>query len=167
MEKGTIFVTLIFLAIIALPFVLTGYSRKKRKNGLFSQLSQLAGNDQGAISQHEFCSNFVIGLDEATNHLYFYKEANDRKLAKQVDLNSFRSCRLLTTSRTVGEGKERLLVIDKLELCFYPHDKSGPVEVVEVYNTEYDSLTLTGELQLAEKWETLLNERLRTLRKTA
>jgi len=57
-------------------------------------------------------------------------------------------------------------VVDKLELSFYPVEKGKPEISIEFYNDEYDSLTLSGELQLAEKWEKLLNEQLKTPKKT-
>jgi len=46
-------------------------------------------------------------------------------------------------------------------LYFYPADKTKHEEVIEVCNDKYDSLSLTGELQLVQKWEKLINERLK------
>ncbi|WP_372947839.1 hypothetical protein [Mariniphaga sp.] len=166
MDLGTIIITFIFIAIVTIPFVLTGYSKKRKKKNLLRKLTEIAGNEGGTISQHEFCSNFVIGLDEMANHLYFYKKGENMEIAKSINLREFKICRLLNTNRTIGEKKSSYSVIDKLELCFYPNDKNRPDESLEIYNDEYDSLTLSGELQLAEKWEKLLNERMKKLQKS-
>ena len=57
--------------------------------------------------------------------------------------------------------KRSLSIIDKLEFCFYPADKTKNEEVTEFYNDEYDSLSLTGELQLVHKWEKLISEKIK------
>jgi len=161
MDLGTIIITLVFITIVTVPFLLTGYSKKRKKNNLFRRLTEMAEGEDCVITQHEFCGNFVIGLDGMAGRLFFFKKVEKPEISISVNLREFKSCRLVNSNRTVGEKKSSYSVIDKLELCFYPHDKSKPDISVELYNDEYDSLTLTGELQLAEKWEKLLNERMK------
>lgn len=165
MDLGTIIITLVFIAIVTVPFVLTGYSKKRKNNSLFRRLTEMAENENGTITQHEFCSNFVIGLDGNANHLFFYKKAEDLEFAKSINLRDYKSCKTYNSNRTVGEKKAKYYVIDKLELSFYPAEKGTPEISIELYNDAYDSLTLSGELQLAEKWEKLLNERLKMVQK--
>lgn len=165
MDLGTIIVTLVFIAIVTVPFILTGYSKKRKKKNLFCRLTEMAENEDCIISYHEFCGDFVIGLDEVAGRLFFFKKSENHKIVQSVNLREFKSCRLVNSNRTVGDKKTNYSVIDKLELCFYPNDKSKPDILVELYNDEYDSLTLSGELQLAEKWEKLLNERMKTSKK--
>jgi hypothetical protein len=162
MDLGTIIITLVFITIVTVPFVLTGYSKKRKRKNLFNQISKMAEKEACVITQHEFCGNFVIGLDGAANRLFFFKKVENLEISKSVNLREFKSCRLINSNRTVGDKKSGYNVVDKLELCFYPNDKSKPDILVELYNDEYDSLTLSGELQLAEKWEKLLNERMKT-----
>jgi hypothetical protein len=162
MDLGTIVITLVFIAIVTVPFVLTGYSKKRKKKNLFHRLTEMAENEGCAITQHEFCGDFLIGLDEVADRLFFFKKSENHEIVQSVNLMEYKSCRLVNSNRTVGDKKTSYSVIDKLELCFYPNDKSKPDILVELYNDEYDSLTLTGELQLAEKWEKLLNERMKT-----
>ncbi len=161
MDLGTILITLVFIAIVTVPFVLTGYSKKRKKDSLFRRLTEMAENEECTITQHEFCADFIIGLDRMADRLFFYKKSENLEIAKSINLQEFKSCRLINSNRTLGEKKSSYNVIDKLQLCFYPHDKNKSEVSVEVYNDEYDSLTLSGELQLAEKWEKLLNERLK------
>jgi hypothetical protein len=162
MDLGTIITTLVFIAIVTVPFLLTGYSKKRKRNNLFRRLTEMAEDENCIITQHEFCGNFVIGLDGMAGRLFFFKKVENLEIAKSVNLREFKSCRFINSNRTVNDKKSSYNVVDKLELCFYPNDKSKPDISVELYNDEYDSLTLTGELQLAEKWEKLLNERMKT-----
>lgn len=166
MDLGTIIITLVFIAIVTVPFVLTGYSKKRMKNSLFRRLTEMAKNEDCMITQHEFCGDFVIGLDGMANRLFFFKKVENREIANSLNLREYKSCKVFNSNRTVGEKKEKLYVVDKLELSFYPVEKGKPEISIEIYNDEYDSLTLTGELQLIEKWEKLLNERLKTPQKT-
>ena len=161
MDLWTIIITLVFIAIVTVPFVITGYSKKRKKKNLFRRISEMAESEDCIITQHEICGDFVIGLDGMADHLYFFKKSENQEIAQNVNLLEFKSCRLINSSRTLGEKKSKYNVIYKLELCFYPNDKSKPDISIELYNDEFDSLTLSGELQLAEKWEKLLNERLK------
>jgi hypothetical protein len=44
-------------------------------------------------------------------------------------------------------------------------DKNKPDTKVEFYNADYDRLTLTGEVQLSEKWCKILNDKIAELAK--
>lgn len=165
MDLATIIITFIFIAIVTIPFVLTGYSKKRKKKNLFRRISEMAESEDCTITQHDFCAGFVIGLDRMSNRLFFYKKVENLEIAKSVNLREFKSCKTYNSNRTVGEKKEKYYVIDKLELTFYPAEKGTPGISIELYNDEYDSLTLSGELRLSEKWEKLLNERLKTPQK--
>jgi hypothetical protein len=162
MDSGTIIITVVFIAIVTTPFVLTTLSNKRKKKNLFRRLSEMAESEDCTITQQELCGNFVIGFDGMAGRFFFLKKTENLEISKSVNLREFKSCRLINSNRTVGDKKSSYSVVDKLELCFYPKDKSKPDISVELYNDEYDSLTLSGELQLAEKWEKLLNERMKT-----
>ena len=123
MDLGTILITLVFIAIVTVPFVLTGYSKKRKKNSLFRRLTEMAENEDCMITQHEFCGDFVIGLDGMANRLFFYKKVENLEFAKSVNLREYKSCKTYNSNRTVGEKKAKYYVIDKLELIFYPAEK--------------------------------------------
>jgi len=165
MNLGIIIITLVFLAIITVPFVLTGYSKKRKKTLLFRRLTEMAENEKSTLVQHEFCGDFAIGLDEMANHLFFCKKVENLKIEKSIDLRDYKSCKVFNSNRTIsGKSKnDKQYVLDKLELVLYPLKNETSEISLEIYNDEYDSLTLTGELELAQKWEKLLNERFKEL----
>jgi hypothetical protein len=161
MDSGTLIITIVFLVIVIFPFAVTGYSRKKKKKNLFCKLTEMAQTDNSSITQHEFCGDFVIGLDETANQLFFFKKRETTEIAVKINLKDFRKCSKFCSKREIGSKKEHYDVIDKLELCFYPKDRTIPNVLIEIYNDEHDSLTLSGELQLIEKWEKMLNDRMK------
>ena len=51
-------------------------------------------------------------------------------------------------------------VVDRIELTFVNQDKIKSDTMVSFYNSEYDRLTLSGEIQLAEKWSKIANAKI-------
>ncbi len=162
MDKGILLVTIIFLAIIILPFVFVGLSKKKKRGRFLSKITNQAELKGCVITRHEISNNFIIGIDDAKGCLFFYKKETDNEILKDIDLREFMSCKLLNVTRTAGDKQSQELV-HKLELSFYPLKNDKPVETIEFYNDENDSLTLSGELQVIERWEEQINSYLKTL----
>lgn len=161
MDKGTIVVTIVFIAIVTIPVILSGYAKQRKKKLLLHKINELADQKDCFITSHEFCSNFVIGFDEMAGFLFFYKKNENREISHSISIREFRNCRVLSSTREVSGNKDHSVIINKLELCFYPLVKTRQEEIIEFYNNEYDSLSLSGELQLIEKWEKMINERLK------
>ena len=65
MDKGILLVTIIFLAIIILPFVFVGLSKKKKRGRFLSKITNQAELKGCVITRHEISNNFIIGIDEA------------------------------------------------------------------------------------------------------
>ncbi len=165
MDKGILLVTIIFLAIIILPFVFIGLSKKKKRNRFLNKITNLADLRGCTITRHEISNNFIIGIDDSAGCLFFYKKEPDKEILRDFNLKEFKTCKLLNVSRTVNDKQNQLQLVQKLELCFYPIEEDQPEEVIEFYNDEYDSLTLSGELQMIERWEDQINKYLKTLHK--
>jgi hypothetical protein len=165
MESGTVIITIIFILIVSLPFILIsgGTNRKRRK--MLQQLEEMASGSNSKISEHEFCSDFVIGLDKNSNHLFYYKHNDNRVVSQHFCLDDYKNCKTISYSHNFKNKKEQYNVMDKMELCFYPYLKEMGEKSLDLYDDSFDRLNLTGELQFAEKWEKLLNERLETFYK--
>lgn len=79
-----------------------------------------------------------------------------------IDLSEIQKCKVVKTSRTVNYKNSSTIVIEKLELYFYPNDKNKTQILLEFYNTNSDISVLSGELQLIEKWSDTINNRLKS-----
>ena len=160
MDSGIIITTIVFIAVITLPFVLTELSKKRKKNSLLRKITEMATSNGSSISEHEFCSDFVLGIDSQSNHVYYFKKNDNREVAQHINLTGYKSCKAVTYGHSISENKNQYHVTDKLELNFYPYDKDKAEISIDFYNSEFDRLTLTGELQFVEKWEKILNEKI-------
>ena len=63
------------------------------------------------------------------------------------------------SSRSINSKDGAYKVIDKLSLVFTPVDKDRSNISLEFYDADV-SMQLVGELQLIERWEKLINDRL-------
>jgi hypothetical protein len=163
MDSGTIIITAIFLAIIIVPFIITGYNRRNKMKKMLQSLKKLADEQNCYVTQSEVCSNFAIGIDAMANFLFFMKQTEEGVITKTVNLREYRNCRLNNSARNLSSKKEHYHVITKLILSFNPFDKSKSDEVIEIYNNEVDSLTLSGELQVAERWQEMIGLKLKRI----
>jgi hypothetical protein len=151
----------IVLVCCLLPFVLTDRKRNANKRKMIQALNHLALQNNAIITQSDYAGKFVIGLDEHTNNVFFLKVNPNGNVVQSVDLADVKTCRVNTISRTVKENKSTQRITEKLELVFIPIQPDGKTCQMEIYNEE-ESLQLTGELQLVEKWAKLVNDKLKT-----
>jgi hypothetical protein len=154
MDFGTAIIALMMSAIAILPFILVSRRKKNEEKRLLQSLQRLASQHSCAISHYECIRDFIVGIDEASNRLFYYKKTKDSEIARQLDLAGIRSCKVVNLGRS-GEHKG----IGKLELSFTPIAKDAPRVVWGFYDAE-ESLQLNSELQAANKWAKLVNERL-------
>jgi hypothetical protein len=161
MDASTILITAIMIAIFILPVVLTGRSYKKKKNKLLKDLSRNIKQQGYSLSQHEICGNFIIGMDENSNTLFFYKKYVNNEISKVINLSEISGCQLLSNTKNVSSKNQHYSAIELIELVLSSAEKGRPDTILELYNTEFDSSNITEEFQIAEKWKKLVNDRIK------
>lgn len=157
MGLGNIVIGAVLMAAFVVPFILSGRSSKKRKKQMLLSLRAIANEHNSKVSFHEFCADFVIGIDEEKNLVFFYKKNEGKELTNFINLSEIKNCRAHILRREAVKGVDK--VIDKIDLSFTPYDTAKKVIDLEFYNTEVSSV-LTGELQVIEKWSKLISDRL-------
>jgi len=160
MESGTTITGIILLLIFVLPIVFLNRKRKKDGKQFSSELFDFASKNNCKISEHELWNNTALGMDKEKHQLYFIKNAANNKIKYKIDLLEIQKCRVVNTIRNIKYKGETHKVIDRLELAFIFRDKNKPEVFLEFYNTDVDSATLSGELQLIEKWFKIVDEQL-------
>jgi hypothetical protein len=161
MDIGITITGAILIAICMLPFVLIGRNRRKQEKLLFQSLSNIAAKQNCKITVHECCEEYIIGLDETSNFLFFFKKIKDKEISKQINLAEIQNCKTINTSRSNGNEK----IIDKLELSLIANTKKTPDILLELYNSD-DRMQLGDDFLLIERWAKKLNERLNQLNNT-
>ena len=142
--------TTLVLVSTALFFILRNRNKEKRT---LSVLHAFAKAHNTTLTTFDFWPRSLIGIDEKeTGKLFFIRKEMDKEIREVINLSEVRSCMLVKAERTVRQEKEKLNLIEKIELVFTFSASDKPVVALEFYNNDYDSLTLLGELQLAQKW---------------
>ncbi|MBI2280357.1 MAG: hypothetical protein HYU68_06670 [Bacteroidetes bacterium] len=155
MDIGITITGAILIAICILPFVLMGRNSRKHEKLLFQSLSNIAAKQNCKITQHECCEEYIIGIDETSNFLFFFKRIKDKEISKQINLADIQSCKIVKTSRSSDNEK-----IDKLELSLLPSLKNKANIILELYNSD-ERMHLGDDFLLIERWAKKINELLK------
>jgi hypothetical protein len=160
MDWGTAISGLIAILLCVFPFVLMYYNMKKKENKMLQSLDVIVQQNNCKISQHEFCGDFVLGIDESRNFVFFFKQNREEAILKFVDLAEILKCQSIKKNRTLKHNKESVIITERVELCFIPLNKSKGEIIFELYDEE-TNMQMNGELQFVDKWSKLINDLLK------
>ncbi len=160
MDTGSLVIGLILLAISILPIYLMSLSRRNKKKKMLQSLNNIAGKHNCIISQYDICGDIIIGMDGSGKFVFFYKKAKEGEEEHFVDLAEMKDCKMIHTNKTIKQKEGNQKISERIELIFIPMS-TGKSEVKwEFYNVEKNTW-VTGELQLVEKWSTLITNKLK------
>jgi len=148
MDLGTTITGLIILIIGILPFLIMAISKSNRKKKLLQSLNELAQQQNTTIAEYDIWSNSIIGISANKHFIFAIRHVNNEVKTYQVNLLETINCRVINEGRSVSS----FIVTDKIEIAFTAKEKQKAEIIIELYNNEYDCLTISHELQLAEKW---------------
>ncbi len=155
--------TALVLLSSALFFIFRNRNREKRT---LSVLHAYARENHSTLTTFDHWPRSLIGIDEKdTVKLFFIRKERDREIREVIDLSEVKSCILVKAERTVRQDKEKVSLIEKIELVLTYSAGDKPVVALEFYNNDYDSLTLLGELQLAQKWLEIVKNAIETTKR--
>lgn len=159
MSTSLIITGVIFLLCITI-YVISISNNKKKENKFLNNISRLSGISTDKITRYDIWDHSVIAMNESVAELYFIKNSADDQTFQKIQLSEIQRCWVNEVSRTVSIKGSNIKVVEKVELILGNKQKSKPDSVIEFYNQHSGKLDLTGELQLANKWCQLLNEKL-------
>ena len=158
MSLLNILTILLLIAACILPFIIINMRRKKSEQKFLQVLLSHASESNNTISQYDLSNQQAIGIADISNTLFFLKRRNNHDVIKQIELAQIERCYINKTSRSSIDGNYS--ATERLELRFTRADKNSSEEVFELYNLEHDSLSMAGQLELAEKWHSIVSSRL-------
>lgn len=144
-------------------YLLVSRGQKKKEQQFLQLLTEFAVKNGSAISHYERWNNSMMGIDDAKGIIFIYKMVQEDILYQQIDLSEYQKCKVYESTRFVGSSGPGTKVVDRIELVFSKSDKGKQETVVEIYNTNHDSLHLRTEPEIAEKWCALANEKIKEL----
>ena len=138
------------------PFLGIYLVKVRKQNKILRSLQDSVLHLNVTIGEHEFCGDFLLGMDKNKKYILFYKNVlNSDPIVKIVNLSTIFSCKVLKETKTVKTARESMEFIEQLELSFISRDKKETK--LELFNEESNT-QLSGELQCAEKWEQLITK---------
>lgn len=152
MNLGTLIIGIICTIILALPFILTSRSKKKKGIELLTSLKDLAKQNNSEITKHEINSYYSIGLDETKQAVSFIFKSDEIFTSNFIDLTNVKSCKIENInilSRTNNQ------VLDKLTLNLSYFDKKKSDVVLTFFNSDV-SYQPINEFESIEKWNKLI-----------
>ena len=153
---GNTIIGIVSVLICVGPFLGIYLVKVRKQNKILRSLHDSVLHLNVTIGEHEFCGDFLLGMDKNKKYILFYKNVlNSDAVVKIVDLSTIFSCKVLKETKTVKTARENIEFIEQLELSFISRDKKETK--LELFNEERNT-QLSGELQCAEKWEKLITE---------
>ncbi len=158
---STLIVSAILMAVIIIPFLLMRSGIKKHEKELYAELADLAQKNSTEIGQYEVLKDIAVATDKSLEKLFFIHKNENLATTQTIDLGIFTTCQLEKAVKVIRMETGDRTIIEKISLLFKSADRKNQPITLELFNTDYDSLTLAGELQLAEKWAALINDRVK------
>jgi hypothetical protein len=163
-DLGTVITGLIIVGICVLPFAFAFLSGKNKEKKMLDALTEMAIQQGCKIHTNEFCGDFVMGIDEVKNYVFFHKLGKEKTLSTFVNLRDIISCSVHKVTKIENMKHQKISIVESVDLVF--KSKSAHQDLIfGLFNFEENS-RLTGELAFADSWSKKLNERL-TVRKAA
>ncbi len=146
----------VMIVLCLLPFILMANNRRKKKNEFQQMLLSTAKSSGGSISKSEFVGHFMIGVDEISRQLFYVLKKDKEFECKAVDLKNTSKCTFVKTTSENPLDKESPIINSVLLEFSIKGDHKSSV-YLEFYNIN-NNKSLSGELQVAQRWEKTLNE---------
>jgi len=152
MNSDIILGLLIAAISIVVFLLLIRFKNKKTVNKKVAPLLLFANENNTEILKYDICDKTLIGIDnKESNNLFFIRNISGNNTRSIIPLSDVYECKVYKAERKYMSS----IIIDRLGLSLFCKNKS--VIKLEFYNSEHDRLTINGELQLANKWEEIIN----------
>lgn len=158
MDTGIIIIGIFLTLLVVSPFVLLKDKGKKaREKRLGDALIQLAKSNGLSITASESWNSTTIGIDKDKKIVLFVKNPDNDIIETVVSLSGIKRCKVSIKHHSSEFHNSTVKVIDTISLSLESYQKGLPDVILEFYNDTSDNLTLSGELQLAQKWSEIIN----------
>lgn len=147
------------ISIIIVYFFVRANKKTPEPPETVKSLIGFAQKNDSLLTRFDHVSNIVIGYSQGDHRIYFLKVINDKRVFAQVALADIVKVSLNKNSRRTSSGDN---VIDAISLVFHQKDKGKHSIVLDFYNLDTDGFTFYRELALAEKWDKIISELLKS-----
>ena len=147
--------------LICLPFILFIVTLKIRdaikRVKRISALNAMADQYKTDIAEYDYWNGNAIGLSKTGNLLLTIQENDAGIKEKIISLPRFSSCSVFNDNTDAPYREGFFRVTKRIELGFFSDALRR--EVIVFYDTIRDGELMSNELQLAEKWHSVISDR--------
>ncbi|WKD84805.1 hypothetical protein KCTC32516_00139 [Polaribacter huanghezhanensis] len=159
MNLGSTFVGIVLAIICIAPFLVLDQQRKKKKRNRLKSLNLNAHKVECKIDTHEFCGDYLIGIDTKKGVLFFNKKLKENSEEVSINLTQVKECSIYTRYQEAKIKGQNFKEIQQLSLSFIPLDKSASEIKLTFFDADINMM-LSGELESIKKWLTIINTQL-------
>lgn len=159
MDITSTFVEVILVLICSVPFIILNQQSKKSKKNRLKSLNSEAKKLQCKIDTHEFCGDYLIGIDTEKSVLFFNKKLKEKTEDNSVSLSQVKECNICTEYQDIKTKGQSFKEVEQLYLSFIPLIKNQP-EIKLIFFDADINMMLSGELESIKKWLNITNTQL-------
>lgn len=152
MDSETTIIGIILVLICIIPFVIINKKKATKRRNKLKILTDSVQKMNGIMYKNEFWNHYGIGLDKTNKMLYFSNQNDTQNSYEVINLKS-----IVTSTIIKKEDNSKSITALGLQLEF--KDKSKPNVYLSFYERD-QNLFLVNELDLIQRWPTIINEQL-------
>ncbi|TYA56339.1 hypothetical protein [Formosa maritima] len=160
MESQSTIIGVVIALIIILPLILLQLSQKSKKKKSKESFINEALKSKLKISDPDFWGTYyAIAIDEMANKIIYSKIIEAKQNITIIDLSQVNSCEIVKTHRTFKNKTTNKIETDRIDLVIGYKTASNSKKVLEFYNVDIN-IEMSNEIELLEKWETKIKNRI-------
>lgn len=157
MEPFQIIVGTGALLAFILPIVYLRWLEHVKNRDLIARFLTLANQNGLSISKYDYWNIcYCIGLDEKSQKILYFKMKDGLEKVTVVDLSTLQKCIPLNQSKLMKTHSGTSKVVESLGITLN-FGLAKPEVHIEFYNGK-ESISLSGEIGLLDKWVNLINK---------
>jgi hypothetical protein len=157
MNLGNLLIGIILTIICIIPFIILSQKGKSVKKNRLKALFLSANNVDCTINEHEFCGDYLIGIDDKKGVLFFNKQIDEKIEESHIMLSEIKNCTICTLYEDVKYDNESFREIGQLYLSFTSLIKNKTEQKLIFFDLDMDMM-LSGELESIKKWLGIINK---------
>lgn len=164
MNTSTILISILLILAIFVPFFILNSSGKGGLKAISKKIKEIAKEGHLKFDLKERWADSIIAIDRTKKILVFAKMVNDEAVVEKIDLEQVSKSaiqRKLLPEKS-NTGNSNVLQRLDLEITFLGNEKKA--KLLNFYDID-SSFTEDYEMQRAEKWNTVINEAVKSVSK--
>jgi hypothetical protein len=160
MDIGTGITAIIFLALCLGIYWLLTRKNAQMEQHMLRLLKNEAEKNNAKLVHHDTWHNCAIGLDNKSRVIFATRKSTNETPSSCTSLSNVNECKTRITHGESTLAGDNFKNVKQVELLLSTSSKITPELRMEFYNESPLTPSLTGELQLVEKWSALINKEL-------